>query len=124
MPEQHTVRHPPSASARENEGVPRYGRIPGVLSRPPGKRFERESQLMWRGFGDAWTALSTIIAGIAVWGAVGFGLDKLFGTDPVLFVIGVLVGNFAAIYLIYVKALNESKEAPKFAPWKKKEGTP
>jgi len=65
---------------------------------------------MWRGMGDAWTALSTIIAGIVVWGAIGFGLDRLFGTYPVLMVIGVLVGNFAAIYLIYVRALNAEKD--------------
>jgi F0F1-type ATP synthase assembly protein I len=59
--------------------------------------------------GDAWTALSTIIAGIAVWGAIGFALDRAFGTAPVLMVAGVLIGNFAAIYLIYVRAVNAEK---------------
>jgi ATP synthase protein I len=60
--------------------------------------------------GEAWTALSTIIAGIGVWGAIGYGLDKLFGTRPVLFVIGVLVGHFAAIYLVYVRALRAEEQ--------------
>jgi F0F1-type ATP synthase assembly protein I len=64
---------------------------------------------MWQGMGDAWTALSTIIAGIAVWGAIGYGLDHVFGIAPVLMVIGVLVGNFAAIYLIYTRAVNAEK---------------
>jgi ATP synthase protein I len=64
---------------------------------------------MWQGMGDAWTALSTIIAGIAVWGAIGFGLDRVFGVAPVLMVVGVLLGNFGAIYLIYVRAMNAEK---------------
>jgi F0F1-type ATP synthase assembly protein I len=65
---------------------------------------------MWQGMGDAWTALSTMIAGIAVWGAVGFALDKVFGIAPVLMVIGVLVGNFAGVYLIYVRAVNAERD--------------
>jgi ATP synthase protein I len=63
---------------------------------------------MWRGMGEAWNALSTLIAGIAIWGGIGYGIDMLVGTKPVLFVIGVLVGNFGAIYLIYVKYMKES----------------
>jgi F0F1-type ATP synthase assembly protein I len=58
---------------------------------------------MWRGVGEAWAALTTLISGIAVWGGIGYGIDRLAGTRPVFFVIGALVGNFAAIYLIYVK---------------------
>jgi F0F1-type ATP synthase assembly protein I len=54
--------------------------------------------------GDAFTALSTIVAGMGVWGAIGYGLDRLLGTDPVLLVIGVLLGHFAAIYLVYVRS--------------------
>lgn len=91
-----TVRHPRRPSAR----------IPGVV-KPD--RASAEAQ-MWRGLGDAWTALSTIIAGIVVWGAAGFGLDRLFGTRPVLMVIGVLIGNFGAIYLVYVRAMNAAPE--------------
>ena len=64
---------------------------------------------MWQGMGDAWTALSTMIAGIAVWGAVGYGLDRLFGIAPALMVIGVLMGNFGSIYLIYTRAVNAEK---------------
>jgi ATP synthase protein I len=62
--------------------------------------------------GEAWTALSTLVTGIAVWGGVGYGLDRWLGTKPVLFVIGVLVGNFAAVYLIYMRSLRqEAKRA-------------
>ncbi len=62
---------------------------------------------MWRGMGEAWNALSTLIAGIVIWGGVGYGIDRLVGTEPVLFVIGVLVGNFGGIYLIYLKYMRE-----------------
>jgi F0F1-type ATP synthase assembly protein I len=68
---------------------------------------------MWRGMGEAWTALSTLISGIAVWGGIGYLVDRWVGTRPVLFVIGVLVGNFAGIYLIYMKYF---REVPSDAP--------
>lgn len=66
---------------------------------------------MWSGVGEAWAAMSTLIAGIGVWGGIGFGLDALLGTRPVLFVIGALAGNFGAIYLIYVKGFREPPRA-------------
>lgn len=59
--------------------------------------------------GEAWTVLSTLIAGIGVWGAAGYGLDALFGTRPVIFVIGVLVGHFAAVYIVYIRANQQEK---------------
>jgi ATP synthase protein I len=59
--------------------------------------------------GEAWTVLSTLIAGIGIWGAVGYGLDALFGTRPVIFVIGVLIGHFAAVYLIYIRVNQQEK---------------
>lgn len=95
-------------------------RIRPVLSggKPVSKRttplaLRKQEQQMWRGMGDAWNAVATLIAGIAVWGGIGYGIDRLAGTKPVLFVIGVLVGNFAGIYLLYVKYF---KEEPRDAP--------
>ena len=79
------------------------------------RRFEAEGRKMWSGVGQAWTYLSTIIAGIAVWGAAGYGLDLLLGTRPIFFVIGALVGNFGGIYLVYVKSFKEEPAAPKGA---------
>jgi F0F1-type ATP synthase assembly protein I len=64
-------------------------------------------QQLWAGFGDAWSAVATLISGIAVWGLAGFGLDKLFGTQPILFVAGAVMGNFAGIYLMYVKSFGQ-----------------
>jgi F0F1-type ATP synthase assembly protein I len=63
--------------------------------------------------GEAWTALSTLISGIAVWGGIGYAIDHFAGTKPVLFVIGVLAGNFLGIYLVYIKYFREaSRDAP------------
>lgn len=53
--------------------------------------------------GDAWTALSTLISGIGIWGGVGAIIDHFAHTWPVFFVAGVLVGNFAGTYLIYIR---------------------
>lgn len=49
-----------------------------------------------------WSVMSTVIAGILVWGGAGFGLDRLLGTDW-LVVPGMLVGVAAAVYLVHVR---------------------
>lgn len=77
----------------------------------PALRTESEQQA-WRGVGEAWTALGTLVSGIAVWGGVGWVVDRLAGTSPILFVIGVLLGNFAGVYLIYVKASRDVENDP------------
>jgi len=55
------------------------------------------------GASEGWAALSTLIAGIVVWGGVGYGLDRLFGTSFIV-VIGLLLGVASSIYLVYVRA--------------------
>ena len=63
---------------------------------------------LWLGFGDALTVLSEFLTAIAVVGAIGFGLDRLFDTWPVFFVSGVVVGNALGIYLMWLRAKNPS----------------
>ncbi len=65
----------------------------------------------WKGMGAAWTLLSTLISALAVWGGIGWGLDRLFGTWPVLFAIGMVVGYAGGAYLIYRQAF-ASEMAP------------
>lgn len=65
---------------------------------------------MWSGLGQGWSALGSIISGIVVWGGVGYLLDRVFGIAPVLMIVGVLVGNFAGVYLIYVRSLPKREE--------------
>ena len=51
---------------------------------------------------EGWAVLSTLIGGIAVWAAIGYGLDRLFGVTFLL-PVGMLVGAVGAIYLVVVK---------------------
>ena len=103
-----TVRHPqrPSPTIR---GVLRNPLVSPVSH---AQRAARSQASAWHGMGEAWTYLSTLFSGIAVWGAIGYGLDKWLGTDPVLFVIGALLGNFAGIYLIYLRAFGPKRPTP------------
>jgi ATP synthase protein I len=96
---QQTVRHPrrPSPTIR------------GVLRNAHSSPVSGQQRSAWNGLGEAWTYLSTLFSGIAVWGAIGYGLDRWLGTEPVLFVIGALVGNFAGIYLIYLRAFGPKR---------------
>jgi ATP synthase protein I len=94
-----TVRHPqkPSPTIRQALKNP-------VTSPVFHNARDKRPDSGWSGMGEAWTYLSYIIGGVAVWGLGGYGLDRLLGTRPVFFVIGALVGNFAGIYLAYVRA--------------------
>ena len=52
--------------------------------------------------GDAWTALSYLLSGVLLWGAIGWGLDALLGTGAFL-PVGLLFGGAASLYLIYIR---------------------
>jgi F0F1-type ATP synthase assembly protein I len=88
--------------------APLGGRIGSLDRIRPALRRARETEerAMWQGLGDAWAALSTIISGVLVWGAIGYGLDRLFATRPIFFVVGAVFGNFGGIYLVYRKEMN------------------
>lgn len=78
--------------------------MPGALYPSGGSR------TLWRGLGEAWAVLGYLVSGIAFWGGAGFGLDHLLGTDPVFLVAGVLLGNFAGVYLIYLRWPTRERE--------------
>ena len=56
-----------------------------------------------RGESMAWAAISTLVAGPAVWGGIGWFADSAFHTERVFTALGVVVGFIAALYLVYVK---------------------
>jgi F0F1-type ATP synthase assembly protein I len=70
---------------------------------------DRDTQGLWSGFGDGFAWAVDLITATGVWAAVGFGLDRAFGTWPVLFAIGAVVGNGTGIYIIYRRS-NEMAE--------------
>lgn len=45
-----------------------------------------------------------LLAGILVWGGIGWLVDGWLGTRPWLFVIGVLLGFGAGLYLVLLRA--------------------
>ncbi|MHC8504615.1 AtpZ/AtpI family protein [Pseudonocardia bannensis] len=52
--------------------------------------------------GEAWTALSYLLSGFLLFGGIGWGLDKLLDTR-VFFLVGLLAGGAASLYLIYLR---------------------
>jgi F0F1-type ATP synthase assembly protein I len=60
--------------------------------------------MLLRGLEGAWSAVGYLVGGIVVWGGVGMWLDGVLGWKPVLTIIGALVGNFAGVYLIYIRS--------------------
>jgi ATP synthase protein I len=50
-----------------------------------------------------WSAISTLVAGPAVWGGVGFLLDSNFSEDRYFTAAGVVVGFVTSLYIVYVK---------------------
>ncbi len=49
-----------------------------------------------------WGLISTLVGGPAVWGAIGYGADRLLDTSAFL-PIGVVVGFVTSFYIVYVK---------------------
>jgi F0F1-type ATP synthase assembly protein I len=53
----------------------------------------------WRSSSQAWDVIGTLLAGILVWGGVGYALDRWLGFERFLFLpIGMLLGAGVAIY--------------------------
>lgn len=57
----------------------------------------------WGGLGIGWTITASLIAGMLVWGGVGYLLDRLVGTPRVFLAIGLVAGAGAGIYLVYLR---------------------
>lgn len=72
-------------------------------SRDPQGRPVSSKKAATRGMDDGWTVTGTLITGIAFWGFVGWGLSKWTGWVG-FFPIGVLLGAFAGVYLVYKQA--------------------
>lgn len=50
-----------------------------------------------------WSIVGTLLAGPAVWGAAGYGLDVLLGTERLCTALGILLGFGTAMYIVYVR---------------------
>ncbi|WP_285732107.1 hypothetical protein [Nocardiopsis sp. ATB16-24] len=52
---------------------------------------------------DGWALFSTLLSGVLVWSAIGWGVDRLLGFQALFLPIGAVLGMVGAIYLIVVK---------------------
>lgn len=52
--------------------------------------------------GDPWHAFGYLVAGVVVYGLIGFGLDRLLGTS-FLVAIGILFGAGLGLYLTWAR---------------------
>jgi F0F1-type ATP synthase assembly protein I len=57
----------------------------------------------WSGYGTAWAVTGTLLAGILVWGGIGYLVDRLASTAPLFLAIGLLLGAGGWIYLVYLR---------------------
>ena len=55
------------------------------------------------GEGMAWSIIGTLLAGVFVWGGIGYLLDRWIGANGLLTAVGAVVGAAGAFYLIYVR---------------------
>jgi F0F1-type ATP synthase assembly protein I len=53
--------------------------------------------------GDGWAITSTFVAGIGLWGGLGFLADHWLGSRPALTVIGMMLGAAAATYIVWLR---------------------
>ncbi len=64
----------------------------------------------WSGWGTAWAFTSMLLAGILVWGGLGYLADRLIGLRWLFTPIGILLGTAGGIYLAYVRYGREDHE--------------
>jgi ATP synthase protein I len=57
----------------------------------------------WSGYGTAWAVTATLLAGLGVWGGIGYLVDRWAGTYPLFTPIGLILGVAGGIYLVYVR---------------------
>jgi F0F1-type ATP synthase assembly protein I len=62
------------------------------------------------GESQVWGLISTLVGGPAVWGAIGYGVDRLLDTSAFL-PVGVVVGFVTSFYIVYVKTQVQSGDS-------------
>jgi F0F1-type ATP synthase assembly protein I len=73
-----------------------------AAARPGGLASARRE--LWSGVDHANIMSIELLAAILTWTAIGWFVDRALGTAPWFIVIGGLVGNFAGLYLIWLRS--------------------
>lgn len=69
-------------------------------------------QDMWGGWSAGFSISATLLAAVAVYGLIGYLIDRLVGTPKVFTAAGMIVGAALGIYLIYLRYGKERDEKP------------
>ena len=64
----------------------------------------------WSGMGVGWAITSTLVAGIAFVGALGYLLDRLLDTGSGFTALGIVLGAASAIYIVYLRFGKETSD--------------
>jgi ATP synthase protein I len=64
----------------------------------------------WSGMGIGWAIISTLVAGIAFVGGVGYLLDRLLDTGSGFTALGIVLGAASAIYIVYLRSGKETSD--------------
>lgn len=82
-----------------------------AASRAPSLRRSFQSRDVWRGVDHGSIMGMELMAAILTWTGVGWLVDRWLGTAPWFLVAGGLLGNFAGLYLIWLRSerMNEAQ---------------
>jgi len=81
------------------ESGPLYSRRSMAGSRRPGGVPPDNA---WAGMAEGWKVTSYMVGGLA-WAGIGWAVDSLVGTFPILTTLGAVIGEAGAVYLLYLR---------------------
>jgi F0F1-type ATP synthase assembly protein I len=55
------------------------------------------------GESQVWSIIGTLVAGPAVWGFVGLGVDRMLNVERTFTAVGVIVGFLTSLYIVYIR---------------------
>lgn len=75
-----------------------------------------ERRRLYTGAGEGMSKAIDLVTATAVWGAIGWLIDRWLGTWPIVFAVGTVIGNLTGIYVLYRRSIEEGKRASNAAP--------
>jgi ATP synthase protein I len=67
---------------------------------------------MWGGWSAGFAISATLLSGVAVYGVIGYLIDRWLGTPKVFTAIGMIAGAVLGIYLVYLRYGKEHNREP------------
>lgn len=70
-----------------------------------------ERRRLYTGAGEGMSKAIDLVTATAVWGAIGWLIDRWLGTWPIVFAVGTVIGNLTGIYILYRRSIEEGKRS-------------